>query len=52
LRLHFLQEEESYFTLAEDDDVKNDESRRSQTHPDITSAAMTRCPNPSDAAGR
>jgi hypothetical protein len=51
LRLHFLQEEESYFTLAEDD-VKNDESRRSQTHPDIKAAAMTRRPNPSDAARR
>jgi hemerythrin-like domain-containing protein len=51
LRLHFLQEEESYFTLAEDD-VKNDESRGPQTHPDTKAAAMTRRPNPSDVACR
>jgi heavy metal translocating P-type ATPase len=40
LRLHFVQEEESYFTLAEDD-IKNDETRCSQTHPDINAATRT-----------
>jgi Hemerythrin HHE cation binding domain len=40
LRLHFVQEEESYFTLAEND-IKDDETRRSQTHPDIKNAATT-----------
>jgi heavy metal translocating P-type ATPase len=38
LRLHFVQEEESYFTLAEND-IKDDETRCSQTHPDIKDAA-------------
>ena len=37
LRLHFVQEEESYFTLAEDD-VNDGETRCSQTHPDIEAA--------------
>ncbi len=37
LRLHFVQEEESYFTLAEDD-ANDGETRCSQTHPDIKAA--------------
>lgn len=38
LRLHFVQEEESYFTLAEDE-VSNDESHRTRTRSDIKAAA-------------
>lgn len=34
LRLHFVQEEESYFTLAEED-IIDDETRCLQPHPDI-----------------
>ena len=39
LRLHFVQEEESYFTLAEDD-VDHDQTGCSQPHPDTVSKAV------------
>lgn len=40
LRLHFVQEEESYFILAEDD-PESDEPRHPPKRPDVTAEATT-----------